>query len=388
MRLDPNDITLCVAGDAKNPDGPSPTSPPIHQTSLFTYPTFGDLVRALGDEYGNNVYSRGRNPTVQALENKLALLERGESCSCFGSGMGAISAILYGTLTKGDHVLFLNQVYGPTLQLAQHLERFGIEHDVLLDLSVEAVDAAIRPNTKLLWLESPGTMLFRMIDLEAIADLARSRGVITCIDNSWATPLLQKPLEYGIDIVVHSATKYLAGHSDVVAGAVVSTHEHMERLFYRSYLLGGAPLAPIDAWLLLRGLRTLPARLREHEAAGLRTADILRQHQAVETVFHPAFTGGPVAERYLKGYSGLLSFTLKRPSYEAVAAVIDGLQHFHPGVSWGGVESLAISPMRPGPWPEPHPLQLPAGLIRLSVGLEGANTLAEDLVQALDGLAE
>lgn len=387
MRLDPKDITLCVNGEEPDPTGPRPTSPPIVQTSLFTFPSFGALVAGLENEYGSTVYSRGRNPTVQALEKKLATLERGEACSCFASGMGAVSAVMLGLLEAGDHILFVNQVYGPTLQLAQHLRRFGIHHDIVLDTSPDGVRSALRPETALVWVESPGTMLFRMVDVSAIAEIAQEHGAVICLDNSWATPLLQKPITLGADVVVHSATKYLAGHSDVVAGAVVSTHERMEQIFYRSYLLNGAPLAPFDAWLLLRGLRTLPARMREHEAAGLRVLDVLRNHPVVDKVFHPALQNRTLVDRQLRGFSGLLSFTLKTPTFEAVTAVIDHLQHFLPGVSWGGVESLAISPQRSTPWPAPHPTGLPPGLIRLSVGLEGANTLAEDLVQALDRIA-
>lgn len=387
MRLDPEDITLCVNGEDPDPTGPRPTSPPIVQTSLFTFPSLGALVEGLGNEYGSTVYSRGRNPTVQALEKKLARLERGESCSCFASGMGAVSAVMLGLLEAGDHVLFVNQVYGPTLQLAEHLKRFGIHHDIALDTSPEAVRSALKPETALVWMESPGTMLFRMVDVAAIADLAREHGAVSCLDNSWSTPLLQKPIEFGVDVVVHSATKYLAGHSDVVAGAVVSTHALMEQIFYRAYLLNGAPLSPFDAWLLLRGLRTLPARMREHEAAGLRILDVLRNHPAVDAVFHPALQDRTLVDQHLRGFSGLLSFTLKRATFDAVSTVVDGLQHFLPGVSWGGVESLAISPQRPGPWPDPHPTGLPPGLIRLSVGLEGASTLAEDVTQALDRIA-
>ncbi len=387
MRVDPKDIALCVSGPDVDPSGPQSTSPPITQTSLFTFPTFAALLEGLGDEYGTTVYSRGRNPTVQALERKLATLERGESCSCFASGMGAISAVLLGLLKSGDHILFVNQIYGPTLQLANHLSRFGISFDVVLGLSPDNVRKALRPETAMVWMESPGTMLFRMLDVEAIADVARAHGAVSCLDNSWATPLLQKPIELGVDIVVHSATKYLGGHSDVVAGVVVSTEELSETIFYRSYLLNGASLVPFDAWLLLRGLRTLPARLREHEAAALRVADALRNHTEVRHVHHPAFGDQTLVDKQLKGFSGLLSFELKRDNFEAISTFIDNLEYFRIGVSWGGVESLAISPQRQSAWPLPHPMELPSGMVRISVGLEGANTLAADLTQSLDRLS-
>jgi cystathionine beta-lyase len=386
MPIDPADVALCMAQDAASDSmGAQPTSPPIVQTSLFSFPTFDALVEGLAAEHRNHVYSRGQNPTVEAVEQKLAALERGEACKCFASGMAAISAVMLGLLGAGDHILFVNQVYGPTLQLAAHLRRFGVEHDVLLDGSVEAVERALRPNTRLLWLESPGTMLFRLLDLPALARLARARGVLTCIDNSWATPLLQKPLTLGIDIVVHSGTKYLGGHSDLIAGAVVSSTERMEQLFYRAYLLNGGILAPFDAWLLLRGIRTLPTRLRQHEADALRVAEFLSGHPAVRRIYHPALTGDrALAERQLHGCSGLFSFELERGDFETVRSVLNALGTFRLGVSWGGYDSLAISPERGHNAEQLAAQGLPRGLIRLSVGLEGADLLIHDLASALE----
>ncbi|HYV97417.1 MAG TPA: PLP-dependent transferase, partial [Gemmatimonadaceae bacterium] len=284
----------------------------------------------------------------------------------------------------GDHVLFVNQIYGPTLQLAQHLRRFGIEHDVLLETDRPAIERSLRTNTRLIWLESPGTMLFRMVDLEAVADLARSRGVLTCIDNTWATPLLQKPLELGIDLSVHTGTKYLGGHSDLMAGALIGREALMEQIFERAYMLGGGILSPFDAWVLLRGLRTLPVRLEKHESDGLKVASYLSSHAAVRRVFHPAITGGELATRQLRGYSGVLSFELAKPDYANVCRVIDALELFRIAVSWGGVESVVISPERGSNADALAAQGIPRGLIRLSVGLEGADALIADLSQALN----
>lgn len=387
MRVDPGDVALCVAEEVESGGRPAPTSPPIVQTSLFTFATFDALAEGLSRESEETVYTRGRNPTVQAVEGKLAALERGEACICLGSGMAAISAVLVGLLEAGTHVLFVNHTYGPTLQLAAELRRYGVSHDVVLDTDPAAVRARMRRETRLVWLESPGTMLFRMADVGAIAAVAREHGALVCVDNSWATPLLQKPLELGADIVVHSATKYLAGHSDVVAGAVVSSGERIRELFRRSYLLLGGVLAPFDAWLLLRGLRTLPVRLRQHEADALAVARFLASHPAVARVHHPALREGgerELAERQLRGWSGLFSFELRDAGRADVARVLDRLRHFRLGVSWGGVESLAISPERrdDGAWLRAH--GLPRGLIRLSVGLEGADLLIADLAAALE----
>jgi cystathionine beta-lyase/cystathionine gamma-synthase len=389
MRLDPHDVQLCVSDDGP-PDatGVRPTTTPIVQTSLFGFPSLQDLVDGLGAEHRTRVYSRGNNPTVEALEAKLAALERGEASKAFASGMAAISGVLLGLLEAGDHVVFVNHVYGPTLQLARHLRRFGVEHDVVLDPDPAAVAGALRPETRLLWVESPGTMLFRVADLDALARLAHERGMLACIDNTWATPLLQKPLTLGFDVVVHTATKYLGGHSDLVAGAVVSSAERVQQIFYRSFLLNGGVLPPFDAWLLLRGMRTLPARLRQHEADALVVARALAEHPAVRRVHHPAL--GPerdLAERQMAGYTGVFSFELVRDDFESVRRVVDGLRIPRIGVSWGGVESLVISPQRPGNESRLEAKGIPLGLIRLSVGLEGADVLVEDLTRALDALA-
>jgi cystathionine beta-lyase/cystathionine gamma-synthase len=385
MLIDPADVAICVADDeVRDPQASAPTSTPIVQTSLFTFPNFQMLVDALSAETRHHVYTRGRNPTVEAVERKLAALERGEAAKCFGSGMAAISAVMLGLLKSGDHILFVNNTYGPTLQLAKHLRRFGIEHDVLLDLDVEPFERALRPNTRLVWLESPGTMLFRVLDIAALTSVARERGILTCIDNSWATPLYQKPLTLGADIVVHSCTKYLGGHSDLLAGAVVTTAERIEELFYRAFLLNGGILAPFDAWLLLRGLRTLPVRLRQHEADALRVAEFLKGHPAVRRVNHPAFADDMVpVERQLTGYTGLLSFELVRGDFESVRKFIDGLERIRIGISWGGVESLVTSPNRGSNGPQLDAQRIPHGMVRLSVGLEGSDLLIEDLASAL-----
>ena len=386
MRIDPDDALLCVH-DPLEGDPPYPTSPPVVQTSLFSFPSFEAFAQAYSDPRSHRVYSRGQNPTVEVLEEKLATLERGEACKAFASGMAAVSAVFLGLLEAGDHVVFLNDTYGPTLQLARHLERFGIAHTVVRDLAPGALETAFTPSTRLLWVESPGTMLFRMVDLAAVAAAARERGITTAIDNTWTTPLLQKPLLHGFDVVMHTATKYLAGHSDVVAGAVVTDRERMERIFYRAYLLNGGILAPWDAWLTLRGMRTLPARLREHEAAALALAETLAEHPAVAAVHHPALTGDPeLVARQMSGFSGVFSFALRDGSWEAVRTVIDALEHFRIGVSWGGVESLVVSPQRPGNAAGLVQRGLPPGLIRLSVGLEGTDLLRADLLRALSAL--
>jgi cystathionine beta-lyase/cystathionine gamma-synthase len=385
MPVDPTDIAICLEDDApRDRSGSAPMAAPIVQTSLFSFPDLQSLIDGLGAEHETHVYTRGQNPTVEVLERKLARLERGDACKCFASGMAAVSAVLLGLLRAGDHVLFVNHTYGPTLQLAEHLQRFGIEHDLLLDLDPDRVRAALRPNTRLLWLESPGTMLCRTLDIEAIAGIAREHGALSCIDNSWATPLFQKPITLGVDLVVHSASKYIGGHSDVMAGAVIGRAELMHQIFYRAFLLNGGILTPFDAWLLLRGLRTLPARMRQHHEDGLRVAGFLRSHDSVRRVFHPAFAAStPDHRSTLAGYSGLFSFELDSAEFGDVSRVVDAVRRFRIGVSWGGVESLIITPNRGTNEAQLHAQRIPRGLIRVSIGLEGADVLIDDLDNAL-----
>ncbi len=366
--------------------------PPIVQTSLFAKQTFEELVAAFAAEDERFVYSRGSNPTVAVLEKKLALLERGEAAKCFSSGMGAISSLFYGLLQSGDHILFVNGIYGPTLQLAKHLQRFGITHDLCLAREAGAIAAMLRPTTRLIYFESPGTMTMQVLDIAALVQVARSRGILTAIDNTWATPLLQKPLTLGVDISLHTGTKYFGGHSDVLGGALITRRELLKPIFSNAYLLNGASLSPQDAWLLIRGLRTLPTRLRQQQADALQVARFLQDHPAVETVFHPALSDSErqLAEKQMSGYSGLFSFTLKNGSFEKICRFLNALRLFRIGVSWGGVESLVISPHNGRNAEALRKKGIPAGLVRLSIGLEGAEALIADLDQALEqtGLLE
>lgn len=383
-RIDPEDELICLGHGEDLAAQGGALAPPIVQTSLFAHPTLRQLMDGLAAEHRNHVYTRGQNPTVEAVEKKLAHLERGEACKVFASGMAAISAVMLGLLETGDHVLFVNHVYGPTLQLAEHLRRFGVEHDVTRDLDLDSIEEALRPRTRLIWVESPGTMLFRLVDLHGLAALARSREITTVVDNSWSTPLFQKPLALGIDLVVHSATKYLGGHSDVVGGVLVGGREHIEQLFYRSFLLNGAVPGPLDAWLINRGLRTLPVRMKQHHHDALAVARFLDGHKAVRRVFHPALADDKtLADARLQGFSGLFSFELDSERFEDLERFIDGLKYFRVGVSWGGIESLAITPHRGDNHQALIAQGIPPGIVRLSVGLEGASVLIEDLERGL-----
>jgi cystathionine beta-lyase/cystathionine gamma-synthase len=383
MAIDSEDIRICLEDTPAREMDIEPMATPIVQTSLFAFPTFESYIEAGSAENQNTVYTRGQNPTVEVLESKLARLERGEACKAFGSGMAAVASVIIGLLKSGDHILFVNQTYGPTMQLARHLKRFGIEHTLLLDIAPEDIERAMLPNTRMIWVESPGTMLFRTLDLAAVSQIARAHNAFTCIDNSWASPLFQKPLLAGFDIVVHSATKYIGGHSDVVAGAVITNAELMREIFYRAYLLLGGILHPFDAWLLLRGLRTMPVRMQQIEKDTIRVAEYLRARPDVTAVHHPCFEE---MSPTLKGTSGLFSIELKDGNYDKIAKFINGLSRFRIGVSWGGVESLVLSPNRGKNLSYLDSQRIPHGLVRLSIGLEGADVLIDDLRKSLGRL--
>lgn len=374
--IDPQDRLICLRAGDPLAETDGMVLPPIAQASIFRKQSMEELHEALGREERSIVYSRGLNPTVQVLERTIAALERGEACRCFASGMGAIGALLFGVLKAGDHVLFVNDIYGPTLELARRLEDFGVSHSQVCGASLEEVESALRPETRLIYLESPGSMLFQRADVAGIAAVAKARGILSAIDNTVATPLLQKPLTQGIDFSIHSCSKYIGGHSDAIGGALVGPQEWLDRIFFDSYLLLGARMAPFEAWLFLRGLMTLPARIARHSADALEVARFLARHPAVSRVHHPALDGNGPA------HTGLFSFALQDDSFTRAVAVANRLQLFGKAVSWGGAESLVITGHKRDPGRD-STARLPASLIRLSIGLEGAEALIEDLDRAL-----
>ena len=361
--------------------------PPIYQNSLFVFENFEQLAEAMKDEQNSYLYWRGTNPTVEIVEKKIASLEKGEKCKLFSSGMAAISAAILTFLQAGDHILSISNIYGPTTKLFDYVEKFGISHTNTLSTDLNVIESLIQPHTKVIYLESPTTMTFKLIPLNEIAALAKQRGIKTIIDNTWSTPIFQNPITLGIDIVVHSVSKYLGGHSDIVGGALITSEEIMDNLFYHEYQLLGGVMPPYESWLLMRGLRSLPIRMRAHQESGLRIATFLENHKSVKHVNHPGLKRSPdyeLGKKLLKGYSGLMSFELKNNQFNAVRTVINNLTSFHIGVSWGGFESLVISPNYG--FNTEHLLKcgIDTGLIRISVGLEDVEELMEDLNTALN----
>lgn len=362
--------------------------PPVFENSLFAFPTAAALSDALTAEDERYVYWRGTNPTVDLAQRKLAALERGERAKCFASGMGAISATISSLVAAGDHVVVLGSVYGPTTQLLRYLEKFGVEHTHIDRL--EQLDQAARQGaSRLLYFESPSYMAYRLHDVRAVASAARARGMVTVMDNTWATPIFQKPLTMGVDLVVHSLSKYVGGHGDLVGGAVAGSAELVRPIARNEYQLYGAAMSPHDAAKVVKGLRTLPIRMAAHQERGLRVAGWLAKHPRVRAVNHPGLPDHPdheLARRQLAGFSSLFSIELDTEDLATVAAFVDGLRRFRIGVSWGGFESLVNAPALTTEASVRATMGIPVGLVRLSVGLEEAEALIQDLDRALDRL--
>lgn len=364
-------------------------APPIVQSSIFAFPTVAAMRSGFVDELNNHVYTRGNNPTVEILRKKVAALEGAEDCLMFGSGAAAMSAGVIACVAAGDHVVCIAKPYSWTRAVLQDLlARFGVITTFVDGTDFANFAGAVNAQTRLIVLESPNSMTFEQQDLAAVATLAKSRGIRTLCDNSHATPLNQSPIALGIDLVAHSATKYLNGHSDVVAGALCGSAALIRDVFRGPYMTLGAILAPHDAWLLIRGLRTLPIRMHRIAATTNRVIAFLEDHPRVKRVYSPCASANPqldLTERQLHGASGLITIELDVPDVAAVERFCDSLRRFLLTVSWGGYESLAFPVC--AVFANEAPVQPATGvslrLVRLSIGLEEPSVLIADLDQAL-----
>lgn len=365
-------------------------APPIMQTSNFKFNTVADFRAALADEYQGNLYSRGFNPTIDILRKKLAALDGAEDALVFSSGIAAITIPVLALLRSGDEVICVENPYSWTIKLFNDfLPRFGIHTTFVDGTDLKALQQAITSKTRLIYLESPNTFSFEVQDLAAVSAIARQHGILTMIDNSYCSPLYQQPIAYGIDLVAQSATKYLGGHSDVVAGVLTGSKALLEEIFNHEYLNIGASLAPQNAWLLLRGLRTLDVRLEKISATADQVISWLNQHPKVARVLHPFSEKNKdllLARRQMKKCGGLFSITLKDTSLEKIETFCNSLKHILMAVSWGGYESLVIPACAGLSVSSYDPANLRHNLIRIYVGLEDAAYLIADLEQALGAL--
>lgn len=362
-------------------------APPIMQTSNFKFNTVEDMRQRFKDEFGGYIYSRGLNPTVDMLRKKLAALDGAEDALVFNSGASAIFCSVVPFVSQGDHIISVKGPYTWAQKLFDHiLPRFGVLTTYVDGRDIQQISSAIKENTKIIYLESPNSWDFALQDLTAVSQLAKQNGILTVVDNSYCSPYYQRPIEHGIDLVLQSATKYIAGHSDAVAGVLTGTKNNMEKIFNLEYLTAGNGIQPFNAWLLLRGLRTLPARLDRISKTTREVIAFLKSHPKIEKIIFPldhSFPQFELAQKQMKGACGLFSFVVKTDSAEKIEFFCNSLQHVLMAVSWGGYESLIIpkvAGMEKDAFDSKDEMHR---LIRMYVGLEDSDYLIEDLSQAL-----
>jgi cystathionine beta-lyase/cystathionine gamma-synthase len=358
-------------------------SPPVLQTSNFAFSTVAALEEAFTDEKKYRLYTRGMNPTTEMLAKKIAALEGTDDCLVLSSGAAAITISVMSQLKAGDHIICVKHPYSWAHHLfTEILPRYDISTDFIDGADVNNFKAAIKVNTRLIYLESPTTMFFELQDIEAICALAKENKIITVLDNSYSSPLSQQPAKFGVDLVIHSATKYINGHSDVVAGVICGSSELIGKIYHSEFLNFGAIAAPWSSWLMLRALRTLPLRIRQSSESGQRIVEFLASHPKVSRIYYPHHPSHPqfdLAKKQMSIPMGMFSLELKTTQKEKIVRFCESLKYFLMAVSWGGHESLIMPACAFGPQSE-----LPVNFIRFYIGLEEADVLISDLEEALN----
>jgi cystathionine beta-lyase/cystathionine gamma-synthase len=365
-------------------------APPVISSSNFVFSSVEQMRDALADEISHHIYTRGNNPTVEILRKKLAALENAEDSLITGSGAAAIATAVLAMVRANDHVICVEKPYSWTYKLfTEHLAGFGVKTDFVRSNDTEQLLQLIRPETTLLFLESPNSITYELQDLESWSAIARKHGIMTIIDNSHASPIFQKPINFGIDLVVHSVTKYLNGHSDVVAGAICGSNVLIRKIFERTYMTLGTIISPHDAFQIIRGLRTLDLRVRKSDESATKIADFLFNHPKVEKMLfplHPSFPQYELAKKQMTGCGGLITIKLKTNSKEGVMQFVRRLERFMIAVSWGGYESLVLPSIVFHDVPGRLDSSIHWTWVRLYVGIEDADYLLSDLEAALNSM--
>ena len=365
-------------------------APPIIQSSNFAFNSVDEMRSAFSDEYSAYLYSRGVNPTVDILCKKLAALDHAEDCLVFSSGAAAIFAAVLANVKSGDHIVSVKKPYTWAQKMFnQILPRFGVTTTYIDGTDISNFERAILPTTKVIYLESPNSWDYALQDLKAVAQLAKSKNIITIIDNSYCTPIYQQPIDFGIDLVLQSGTKYIGGHSDTVAGILCGSSEMIKKIFNSEFLNIGSGISPFNAWLLIRGLRTLPMRLERITKTTLQIVQYLQAHEKVEKVIFPfdeSFPQYALAKQQMLGACGLVTFIIKADTVMQIENFCNSLQHILMAVSWGGHESLIVpkcSGILAANFNAAHPEHR---MIRMYVGLEEADYLIKDLELGFGGM--
>ncbi len=363
---------------------------PIYETSVFAFKSTRELIDVLNEKAEGYIYTRYDNPTVRAVEKKIALLEKAEDAAAFSSGMAAVTSTIFTLVSSGDHVISTMDLYGGTLTFFQEfLPRLGVSVSFVEAASLAEIERAVRGNTRVIYAETPTNPTLKVVDLHKIAALAEKNGVTTVIDSTLASPYNLRPIEFGIDIVVHSATKYLGGHNDVTAGVVCGSKDFIQRLKKTRKIFGGT-LDPIAAWLLLRGLKTLALRMERHNRNGMLVAKYLEKHPKVKKVHYPGLSSHPqhsVAKRQMRGFGGVVSFEIKG-DFEKTVKFVESLKLCALAASLGGTETLVTQPATSSHYFISPEQRQKAGitdqLIRLALGIEDPKDIITDLKQALN----
>lgn len=365
-------------------------APPIIQTSNFVFDSVEDLREKISDEANNHIYTRGNNPTVQILRKKIAELEHAEDALITSSGSAAIAISIIAHLSAGDHVICVKKPYSWTNKLVTNLlHRFGVSFDFVDGTDLKNIRNAIKDNTKVLILESPNSLTFECQDLEACAQLAKQHGFITVIDNSYSSPIFQNPIDFGIDLVVHSGTKYINGHSDVVMGVIAGSKALISKIFHSEFMTFGVNISPNDAFLAIRGLRTIDLRVKRSDASAKKVIEFLQKHPKVERVIYPFADDFPqqaLAKKHMRGCGGLFTIVLDAKSKDEVLSFTRAINKFLIAVSWGGYESLMMPTLVFHDMPGVEDSPIPWTYVRFYIGLEDPEYLIEDLSQALEAM--
>jgi len=362
-------------------------SPPIIQTSNFTYKKVDDLYYAFEDEMSGYLYSRGLNPTVEILRKKLAALDGAEDCLVFNSGAAAIFAGVLANVKAGDHIVSVRSPYTWAHRMFDVvLPRFGVTTTYIDGTKTENWEQATQANTTFYYMESPNSWFFALQDISAVAKLAKEKNITTFIDNSYCSPLQQNVIEMGVDMAMQTATKYISGHSDTLGGVLSGSYTRIKKIFDSEYLNVGSGIQPFNAWLLIRGLRTLPVRLERINQSTIQVINYIKQHPRVERIiypFDPSFDQYDLAKRQMKSAGGLVTFILKTKARDEIVRFCESLKHFVMAVSWGGHESLILpkcAGLKVSEFDSENPEHRS---IRMYVGLEEHQYLIADLDQAL-----
>ena len=363
---------------------------PIYETSVFAFSSTRELIDVMSEKAEGYIYTRYSNPTVRTVERKMAELEGAEDVAVFSSGMAAIATTIFTLVSSGDHVVSTRDLYGGTLAFFKDvLPKFGAEVSLIEATDFDEMKSAIRKNTKVIYAETPTNPTLKLVDVSKVAKLGKKRGITVVVDSTFASPYNMKPIKFGVDIVVHSATKYLGGHNDVTAGVVGGCKSFVQKLKEMRKHLGGT-LDPLAAWLLLRGLKTLGLRMEKHNSNGVRVARYLEKHRKVKRVYYPGLPSHPqysIAKRQMKGFGGVISFEIDG-NFETTMKFVDNLKLCFLAASLGGAETLATQPVTCSHYFVGAEDRKKAGitnqLVRLALGIEDPEDIIADLEQAFN----